>query len=1134
MNYSDILSLNDCFYPVCDLQEEHADYWKSFIPNEVFEDRLLDAVLKANSSNPQDKKAVWVRGTFGSGKSHASAVVKHLLCDDVSSIEDWVNTALTPANKARLKRYREEKGAYFPIILKGVNLVRDVQTFVWYIQSVVSRQIRECLEEFALKNDFDLYRTKLEDPTINWNAIIDSSLTLKSYVSDREDLAKCLKNQDFDVLVALVKTLSDKNIHFSISETDLPQWLKSATEVVKKHNYAGIILIWDEFTSVLDRATSLIINSLQNVAELSASTDFILYLISHRTESYRGKGQDEFSKLDDRFHIIYYNMESSTSYHILSKALQVKNAAEWNAYFNSVISHAPELKDLVASLTHDEHRSAIAGEELLKLLPLHPYTTFLCAMISRRIGSSSRSIFKFLYDKDNGFYRFLLNTTNTRSMCTADILWDFFEEELGKGNSSIFACYNKNVGKLKAMGGDYVSVFKTILLLNILSQKLLTQGTGFTTPSRENIEKVYIGAISSEKVQEILDYIHDQEIIYQDPYQNFKVETSQLPQQEIEAEFEELKKAGIGLSSLLSRVHQHDIEKNFSSLKRPVEVSFLDGNIDSPACMSAVKQSFEKVISGPTVYINCFFCLSEECIDSLKDHLSSLFSARKIQKNLVIIIISSTLSEKEAQLLYRYQATANIAKKHNRADLADVSTKNVDKITDDWFVRVKQGHCTIYTGADNGGIEATYVDAERRISFALEKKLYTCSFSEYAFTEVAWKLATPRKTVETVLRATSGKELLDSFSSGADSTIKHLFQDTKGNVIISSDSLQFRDDCPATHPLKLITDKVRVLLKKAVKRTDFNIAEIFNDLTEPPFGLFRCKVYEAALAFALANCLSGQELYYSSTGKSAQDTAALRDIILFIFEFWEKNGRIPPADKLKLTLRFGSMEENELKSCLIDIFNLQDLESTTAVLDFIKYQFTMGKGTPLWVLISEDEESSLASAMKVLFDFLTEPKYTKDSISACLAKIQPYKTDIAQIVNKSPQDYRNCFHQWLMSLHPGYITDENVAELYDFLKTRLPKEPSAWTKEHVNNQISSWLISRTGSKERTDVSEDETGSSSGHATSEFSEEEVDSVCSQLFDTHACSNTQLVSILREIFIEFPATMRIAKKFINNNV
>ena len=84
--YSDFIRLQS-FLPVYDILEDNGpSTWQSFIPTTQFNDMLQRSLTAITSSEVSKRKSVWVRGTFGTGKSHASAVIKHLLCDDFDAI----------------------------------------------------------------------------------------------------------------------------------------------------------------------------------------------------------------------------------------------------------------------------------------------------------------------------------------------------------------------------------------------------------------------------------------------------------------------------------------------------------------------------------------------------------------------------------------------------------------------------------------------------------------------------------------------------------------------------------------------------------------------------------------------------------------------------------------------------------------------------------------------------------------------------------------------------------------------------------------------------------------------------------------------------------------------------------------
>ena len=88
--YDDIIKLRGgkAAYVIADEKEGE---WTSFIPNEQF-NSVLRTVLKSVRGNDIDNhKSFWINGTYGTGKSHAVAVISHLLCDPVDDIREWVD-----------------------------------------------------------------------------------------------------------------------------------------------------------------------------------------------------------------------------------------------------------------------------------------------------------------------------------------------------------------------------------------------------------------------------------------------------------------------------------------------------------------------------------------------------------------------------------------------------------------------------------------------------------------------------------------------------------------------------------------------------------------------------------------------------------------------------------------------------------------------------------------------------------------------------------------------------------------------------------------------------------------------------------------------------------------------------------
>jgi len=91
MKYSDIIGLQEYFHPVFNIENEAINYWKQFIPNEQFYEVLRKVLSAIDTNEPSLRKSIWIQGTFGTGKSHATSVIKHLLTDEDKDITDYIN-----------------------------------------------------------------------------------------------------------------------------------------------------------------------------------------------------------------------------------------------------------------------------------------------------------------------------------------------------------------------------------------------------------------------------------------------------------------------------------------------------------------------------------------------------------------------------------------------------------------------------------------------------------------------------------------------------------------------------------------------------------------------------------------------------------------------------------------------------------------------------------------------------------------------------------------------------------------------------------------------------------------------------------------------------------------------------------
>ena len=173
-------------------------------------------------------------------------------------------------------------------------------------------------------------------------------------------------------------------------------------------------------------------------------------------------------------------------------------------------------------------------DKIISLYPFHPYTSYLATFVSRVVGEAERSIFGFLNDEDNGFKKYIEHDVEESKFLTADYVWDFFyktfESNAAGHFDSITNKYKLSADGIENKGENYVAVFKTILLLNILYRVTTTDADvsekSMVNPSTENIVGAFSGVLEVDEVNAILDAIDESQILHRNPDGIFEVASS--------------------------------------------------------------------------------------------------------------------------------------------------------------------------------------------------------------------------------------------------------------------------------------------------------------------------------------------------------------------------------------------------------------------------------------------------------------------------------------------------------------------------------------------------------------------------------------------------------------------------------
>lgn len=321
--YNDIVTLRS-MRPAYNIKNEGPDDWKTFIANDQFNDLLKKTISAVRNNDADSHKAIWVAGTYGSGKSHAGAVLKHLLCDDVKDIVGYVNEEYGEEKYNLLRnsilKLRESK-RLFPVNLYGQQAIAHEADLSLQVQKEVIRALKNAGIKLTVQTDFDNYIQHIENEPDLWTMLIANNEVLKSVAPDLKMLKTRLANGDTEVLNRVTMALRNMGINVPIKNSNLKTWIFEVQNELRSLGvYDGLLIIWDEFTDVMRSDLGVpLLKILQEIAEdmMNPENDTYFLFLSHPS-ALNSLKEAEREQTRGRYHYVIYNMEPVSAFRIMS------------------------------------------------------------------------------------------------------------------------------------------------------------------------------------------------------------------------------------------------------------------------------------------------------------------------------------------------------------------------------------------------------------------------------------------------------------------------------------------------------------------------------------------------------------------------------------------------------------------------------------------------------------------------------------------------------------------------------------------------------------------------------------------------------------------------------------------------
>lgn len=1044
MKYNEFIHVEESFRPVFDLENEVDQYWALFIPNDKFKEvlgKVMDSLNYSLHKNP-----VWLQGTYGTGKSHATSVIKHLLCDDkIPDTFDLEDHQLT----GKLNNFRSNN-KIFPVVLKGTSNIGTSQRLTFTLQTAVKKALKNSNMQVSIPSDFENLASLCEDGILDIPTDDISGTDLEIFGKD--DIVRRLRNEETEVLVQLEEILNNRRIG-TITQDNIVNWLISVRDELKeKYDIDYLMIFWDEFTGVLRQLNvEEILLDIQSIAEANEK-GVSLFLVSHISPTSKiNINQAIIDKISDRFETIHYYMESVTTYQLMEKS--IRKDKDWEKVRNRFVD---KVNPLIERITENE--ASVVKGTLRDLYPIHPYTAYLSTFISDLVGSSERTIFEFLHnDVEYGFKHFIdTYEINERYFLTAEYLWDFFYNIFDKSTDDIISSsvkrYKLKFNTLKKEGNKYLVIFKVILLLNVLFKKANVEKDDLAVPSRENIKNVFIGSFYENDVDSVLTYIDNNDIINESHDNLFELTTNALPAEEVNQEIKKLEQ-NLYLKDLIDENRTKEI-KDFISKKthRKIEIAINSGDIKENKFIN----DLENGVFNKKGYLHMFLflCKTPEEFSSINKIREDVLE-KGFLKGEVFVVSEAILEKHNLDNYLKSKASAIVADKHNHAGDVDLYNKRAKECIDDWVEDIKRKTVSWYLNEDSGRLELNaFIN---KLNSDLSKSIFYCGLENIQKVQSyknIWPDTVAKAQAEKYITSKNFNQLYDSLR-GLDKKTLGMLYDNNSNLIIEETTLKLKDNAPEKHPLNLIQLKVDELLSNVNKKRKFNLGTVLMPLLDAPYGLYPSKCNVAALSFCLRKYVNQ---LYDNKGYSLDETR-MKNMIVTLFDFWQKGRK-----QHELKVRFGSEEENELTNLLIELFNL-DIDSEIQSIKNVKWgirDWIKSKKAPLWLFkYAENYNTNLNGIFNSLALFLKPNDLDEDAsddqlIKKCYAELKSNKIDFKLTLKN---DSSVLFGRFVKNLNCD-INKIKLETLLNYLIETMPEEIDYWDENKIGLEITKWVTQK--------------------------------------------------------------------------
>lgn len=872
--------------------------WRDFYPHPTFINLIETTTNVIERKQPL---GIWVEGGYGTGKSYAALTLSSLLKADRETTEAYFDRYnLDKTLKKRfcgMKERKDDSGNIKKIVTVHCYGTSSIDGDA-DLCSIMQQSIIEALKE-AKCTYFG--QSTLKEASLNWLSILRNKVYLEAILAEDsrfisqtvDDVIQGLQTytgEPLSILMGKIAKLGKEN-GIDPMKLDVKIFIKWLKDIIQGNNLQELFFIWDEFTKYFQNNIRDL-TGFQEIMEVTETNNFCLLVVTHSgvIEEVAKDGKSE-KKVIDRFvkPTCVIDLPENIAFKLIGHALEKNTddqiAKEWKEicetqFFDTGVSRKM-IKDKLNTLTSDD----ITDEDMMNILPIHPYAALILKYIASSFQENTRSMFAYIKNdlgtklKDFQWYIDTYGPYTANPYVTIDMLWEYFYQDEGRYLRQDIRNILSSISKANScmLDDEQSKILKTVLLMQAISY-MNGDAVECFYATEKNLNLAFEGTTIGNSAASIADSLCKMNILFPKTIQGQMVyvvqliATTTIKKEDVEAKWP--------TSKLIADQKFSDPLSMPGALK--LRFSFMSATYDTIAsCINKLKkQTYHKGI------FNCICVYSKNDAESqtiASEIDKCLKDSKNDDLNLTIIDTGATpFGNDRWNSFIEYMVQSESFDKNDNIQSQNYSQKASEEI-DAWKQAIQDnGAFYICRKTSNGTVKR-----ERRSNLddlyagllSVVRETYPLAPEvNYDLIDGVYVISALKQGVKSAVNgktegpfnAPQPKKKLEKALEGAwGMPTEYRYWEEKSHLHISQ-----------------IKKCVEEVIKEEFDKSDrVAISTIYTKLTEAPYGFLPCNLTAFILGFVLKDYIGDQYGYDDSIAGGEMNLANLSAMIEWVIKY---------------------------------------------------------------------------------------------------------------------------------------------------------------------------------------------------------------------------------------------------------